>query len=135
DGVLGVGRIAAVLEAGRQTLGQPQHPIRRPQQQATGVAGDGATVKGGNNRASFSRCKCQQVRVTLCRHRGLPLLRDKALSQKNFRNCPGSSAKSGLWPRQRPESQFFQRKFAYRPRLRGGTWAPSRGTWAVTNFR
>src|SRR4051794_38876094 len=50
------------------------------------------------------------------------------------RNCPGSSAKSGLWPRQRPESQFFQRKFAYRPPLRGGTWAPSRGTWAVTNF-
>src|SRR3954451_6027261 len=48
------------------------------------------------------------------------------------RNCPGSSAKSGLWPRQRPESQFFQRKFAYRPPLRGGTWAPSRGTWAVT---
>src|SRR3954465_5459968 len=47
-------------------------------------------------------------------------------------NCPGSSAKSGLWPRQRPESQFFQRKFAYRPPLRGGTWAPSRGTWAVT---
>src|SRR4051812_37702805 len=51
--------------------------------------------------------------------------------EKN-RNCPGSSAKSGLWPRQRPESQFFQRKFAYRPPLRGGTWAPSRGTWAVT---
>src|SRR3954447_11560333 len=49
-------------------------------------------------------------------------------------NCPGSSAKSGLWPRQRPESQFFQRKFAYRPPLRGGTWAPSRGTWAVTTF-
>jgi len=35
-------------------------------------------------------------------------------------NCPGGSAKSGLWPRQRPESQFFQRKFAYRPPLRGG---------------
>src|SRR3954454_2315182 len=49
-------------------------------------------------------------------------------------NCPGSSAKSGLWPRQRPESQFFQRKFAYRPPLRGGTWAPSRGTWAVTDI-
>jgi len=51
---------------------------------------------------------------------------------EDFRNCPGSSAKSGLWPRQRPENQFFQRKFAYRPPLRGGTWAPSRGTWAVT---
>src|SRR5206468_3984048 len=51
------------------------------------------------------------------------------------RNCPGSSAKSGLWPRQRPESEFFQRKFAYRPPLRGATWAPSRGTWAVTQKR
>src|SRR3954454_21817960 len=52
-------------------------------------------------------------------------------SMKN-RNYPGSSAKRGLWPRQRPEIQFFQRKFSYRRPLRGGTWAPSRGTWAVT---
>src|SRR4051812_10663910 len=57
---------------------------------------------------------------------------DGADSRRGIRNCPGGSAKSGLWPRQRPESQFFQRKFAYRPPLRGGTWAPSRGTWAVT---
>src|SRR3954463_15568884 len=57
---------------------------------------------------------------------------NRRTAMKINRNCPGSSAKSGLWPRQRPESQFFQRKFAYRPPLRGGTWAPSRGTWAVT---
>ena len=74
DRVLGIGRVAAVLEAGRQATGQAQHPVRRPQQQGTGVAGDGATVKGCNNRAAFSRCKRKQVRVTLCRHRGLPLL-------------------------------------------------------------
>src|SRR3954451_14752211 len=85
DGMLGIGRVTAVLEAGRQATGQAQHPIRGPQQQRTGVAGDGATIKGRNNRAAFSRCKRKQVRVTLCRHRGLPLLRDKALSQKNFR--------------------------------------------------
>jgi hypothetical protein len=75
DRMLGVGRIAAVLEAGRQAAGQPQHPICGPQQQGTGIAGDGATIKGRNNRAAFSRCKRKQVRVTLCRHRGLPLLR------------------------------------------------------------
>src|SRR3954464_15283733 len=86
DRMLGVGRIAAVLETGRQAMGQPQHPIRGPQQQGTGVAGEGATIEGRNNRASVSRCKRKQVRVTLCWHRGPPLLRDKALSQKNFRS-------------------------------------------------
>ena len=74
DRVLGVGRIAAVLEASRQATGQAQHPVRRAQQQGTSVAGDGTTVKGCNDRASVSRCKCKQVRVTLCQHRGLPLL-------------------------------------------------------------
>ena len=86
DGMLGIGRIAAVPKASRQATGQAQHPIGRPEQQRTRVAGDGATIKGRNNRASFSRCKRKQVRVTLCWHRGLPLLCDKALSQKNFRS-------------------------------------------------
>jgi hypothetical protein len=84
--MLGIGGIAAVLEAGCQAAGQAQHPIRRPQQQGAGVAGDGATIEGRNNRTAFSRCKRKQVRITLCRHRGLPLLRDKTLSQKNFRS-------------------------------------------------
>src|ERR671932_1069325 len=84
DRMLGVGGMAAVPEAGRQPAGQAQHPVRGRQQQGTGLAGDGATIEGRNNRASFSRCKRKQVRVTLYRHRGLPLLRDKALSQKNF---------------------------------------------------
>src|SRR4051812_12631077 len=84
DGMLGVGRIAAVLEAGRQTSGQAQHPVRRPQQQYTSIAGDGAAIKGGNNRTPVSTCKVALVWVTLCRHRGLPLLRDKALLQKKF---------------------------------------------------
>jgi hypothetical protein len=35
--------------------------------------------------ASIDRCKFEQRRVTLCPHRGTPLLRRKALSQKNFR--------------------------------------------------
>jgi hypothetical protein len=74
DRVLGVGRIAAVFEAGRQATGQAQHPIRRPQEQRTGVAGDGATIKRRNNRTPFGTCKIEQLRVTLCRHRGLPLL-------------------------------------------------------------
>jgi hypothetical protein len=72
--MLGVGRIAAVLEAGRQATGQAQHPVRGPQQQRTGVAGDGTASKGCNDRTPVSTCKIEQLRVTLCRHRGLPLL-------------------------------------------------------------
>src|SRR3954447_1981908 len=79
DGVLGIGRVAAVLKAGRQTPGQAQ-------QQGSSITGDGAAVKGGNDRTPVSTCKVELVWVTLCRHRGLPLLRDKALSQKNFRS-------------------------------------------------
>ena len=74
DRVLGVGGITTILEAGRQATGQPQHPVRRPQQQGTGVTGDGATIKRRNNRTPFGTCKIEQLRVTLCRHRGLPLL-------------------------------------------------------------
>jgi len=59
--VLGVGRIAAVLEAGRQATDQAQHPIRRPQQQRTGIAGDGATIKGRNNRTPFGTCKIKRL--------------------------------------------------------------------------
>src|SRR4051812_12861829 len=84
--MLDIGRIAAVLETDRQAMGQAQHPIRRSQQQRTGVTGDGATVKRRNNRASFSRCKRKQVRVTLCRHRGLLCVDVKHLLQKNFRS-------------------------------------------------
>jgi hypothetical protein len=84
--MLDIGRIAAVLETDRQAMGQAQHPIRRSQQQRTGVTGDGATVKRRNNRASFSRCKRKQVRVTLCRHRGLLCVDVKPLLQKNFRS-------------------------------------------------
>jgi hypothetical protein len=80
DGMLGIGRVAAVPKAGRQATGQAQHPVGCPEQQRTRIAGDGAAVKRRNDRASFSRCKRKQVRVTLCRHRGLPLLREKALS-------------------------------------------------------
>ena len=72
--MFGVGWIAAVLEAGGQTPGQAQHPVSGPQQQRTGVTGDGATIEGGNNRTPFGTCKIKQVRLTLCRHRGLPLL-------------------------------------------------------------
>src|SRR3954467_13552058 len=86
DRVLGVSGIAAVLEAGRQAPGQAQHPVGCPQQQGASIAGDGATIKGGNNRTPVSTCKVELVWVTLCRHRGPPLLRDKASSQKNFRS-------------------------------------------------
>jgi hypothetical protein len=83
--MLGISGIAAVLEAGCQSAGQSKHPLRRSEQQYTSVTGDGPAIKRRNGRASFSTCKLKSLRVTPCRHRGLPLLRGKPLLQKNFR--------------------------------------------------
>jgi hypothetical protein len=85
DRVLHQGRIAVVREAGRQSPGQSDHPVRRPQQQRPGIRGDPPAVKRGDHRAPFHACKLEQARVTLCRHRGTPPLSAKALLQKNFR--------------------------------------------------
>src|SRR3954454_9929522 len=74
DGMLGVSAIAAVLEAGRQAPGQAQHRVGCSQQQGASIAGDGPAIKGGNDRTPVSTCKVELVWVTLCRHRGLPLL-------------------------------------------------------------
>jgi hypothetical protein len=77
--------VAAVLEAGGETPGQTDDAIGGTQQQRPAVGGDAAAVECGNDRTVFDRCKVEQRWVTLCRHRGTPLLSGKALLQKNFR--------------------------------------------------
>ena len=74
DRMLGVGGMAVVAEAGRQATSQAKHPVRRSQQQGASVTGDGATIKGCNDRTPVSTCKLKSFQATLCRHRGLPLL-------------------------------------------------------------
>ena len=83
--VLGVGLVMTILEAGGETAGQAENPVGGTQQKRTCVRRHGAAVEDSNHGAAFDGCKSQQVCATLCRHRGSPLLSDKALLQKNFR--------------------------------------------------
>src|SRR6185295_822814 len=72
-------------EACGQTPGQSDHPVRGAEQQRAGIRGDAPTVKRRHHGAAFHPCKIKQLEVTLCRHRGRPLLSDKTLLQRNFR--------------------------------------------------
>src|SRR5438128_11568711 len=71
-------------ETCRKTIHQPDRPIRRPQQQGPGVRADRAAVERSRYRTAIYRCKSKQIRITLCRHRGAPLLATISLLQKNF---------------------------------------------------
>jgi hypothetical protein len=59
-----------------KTLGKPldqsDRPVRRPQQQGTGIRGHPAAVKPRHHRAPFDACKTKQIRATLCLHRVSP---------------------------------------------------------------
>jgi hypothetical protein len=84
--VLDTGRITMILKAASQAPGQADHLVRGAQQQRTGLAGDLPAIEGGHHRATLHAWKFEQRPVTLCRHRGDPLLSDKALLQNNFRS-------------------------------------------------
>jgi hypothetical protein len=85
DLVLDPLRVAGIGEASGEAPHQPDGPIRRPEQQSAGIRGDRSTVEAGHHSAALNRCKREQRRATLRLHRGPPLHRRKALSQKNFR--------------------------------------------------
>jgi hypothetical protein len=74
-----------VPEASREALDQADGPVRGPEQQRAGIRGDRPAVKAGDHGAALNGCKLEQRRATLRLHRGPPLRRGKALSQKNFR--------------------------------------------------
>ena len=85
DRVFRVGGVAIVFEAGGQPAGQAEHMIGGAQEQGAGIAANRSAVERRGDGAAFDTCKVEPVRVTLCRHRGIPLLCGKSLSQKNFR--------------------------------------------------
>lgn len=76
---------ASILETCRQAADQPNRPVRRSKQQRPSVRRDPPAVKRRHHRPSFDRCKAERIRVTLCRHRGVPPVQLKSLSQNNFR--------------------------------------------------
>ena len=78
-------RRSRVLEARREPPDQADGPVRGPEQHSPGIRGDRPTVEAGDHGAALDGGKLEQRRATLCRHRGPPLRRGKALSQKTFR--------------------------------------------------
>ena len=82
--MLDAGGIAFVSEALREPVHQPDHPIRRAQQQRAGIRRDPPAIEPGHHRPARHRCKAEPIRATLCGHRGTPLVQHKSLQHNNF---------------------------------------------------
>jgi hypothetical protein len=76
---------AMVIKSGGKPLGQSNDPIRLPQQQSSGVRRDRPAIKTSHNFPPADGCESKQAWVTLCRHRAVPRIMQKSLSQSNFR--------------------------------------------------
>jgi hypothetical protein len=61
-----------VAKAPGKALDQPDRPVGRTEQQGAGVRGDRAAIERDDHRAPLDACKSEQIRATLCRHRGSP---------------------------------------------------------------
>ena len=76
--------IALIHEAGGEAVDQPNRPIGGAKQQGAGVRGHRPAIERGDHGTVLDGCKTEQIRVTVCGHRGLPPVRDKPLLQKAF---------------------------------------------------
>jgi predicted nucleic acid-binding protein len=85
DRVLDLLGITRITEAGGKAIDQTDRRVRRPQQQCTGIRRDQPAVERTHNPTPVNGSEVQRTLATLCRHRGTPLLRVSAFSQKNFR--------------------------------------------------
>ena len=74
DRMLDIARIAPIDEAS----------VDLPQQQRAGVRGDVPAVETSHHRAPFNRFKFEQLRRTLCRHRGGTLDRGDIAAAQRF---------------------------------------------------
>jgi len=63
---------AIIVETPGQPIDQSNHPIRRPQQQSSGIRRDRSPIKTTHNFAASDRSKVKPFCATLCRHRGAP---------------------------------------------------------------
>jgi hypothetical protein len=70
--VLDQARIAPVVEARGEPLHQRQTLVHLPQQQRPRVRRDLAAREARHHRPAFYRFKLEQLRRTLCLHRGTP---------------------------------------------------------------
>ena len=76
---------ACVVEARGKPLRQLDRAIRRPKKQRPGIRRNRPAVERAHNFASFNRCKSEQIRATLCPHRGAPRIDRKTLLHNYFR--------------------------------------------------
>jgi putative transposase len=74
-----------VVKTGRESLHHADRTIRRAQQQRTGVRSHWTSVERGHHFASFDGFKFEEIRGTVCRHRGAPRIIDKSLRHNHFR--------------------------------------------------
>ena len=76
--------IPMILEAAGKPIDQPDHSIRRAQQQAAGVRRDHPAIERRFDTATFNGCKAEQIRDTLCRHRRSSSGLEKSLRHNAF---------------------------------------------------
>jgi hypothetical protein len=65
-------RIAHISEAAGQLARQSDHPVRRTEQERSGIRGHPPAVKRRHHRTAFYTCKFEQAWATLCGHRRAP---------------------------------------------------------------
>ena len=92
---------ATILEASGEPLDQSDRLVGSAEEQRAGVRGNRTAVERRYHPASLDHSKVELRRATLRRHRGTPLHRAKALSQKTYRrfqspDAPTPREKSGL---------------------------------------
>jgi hypothetical protein len=75
----------AVLETTGKARDQTDRPVGGPQKQRARIGRGDAAVESSRNFPLSKGCKTERFRVTLCRHRGTPVIPLKALSQNHFR--------------------------------------------------
>jgi hypothetical protein len=89
-------RRAAVGRTIGKPIDQPDRPIRRPQQQRSGIRGHLAAAKSRHHRPPFDACKPEQIRATLCRHRVSPLALRQIFGEHDFLRSRGPYAPTPL---------------------------------------
>ncbi len=92
DAVLRQRRIAAVLETSRKPRDQANRPLRGPQQKRAAVRRHRTAVKRCLNAPALNACKSEQIRDTLCWHRGDPPSQLKFLLQQSLSLIRGPDA-------------------------------------------
>ena len=77
-------RVAAIVEAARQSLDQADRSVRGPEQQPAGVRSDLATVERAHNPVAFHGSEIERILATVCVHRGRSPLSGKSLLHNNY---------------------------------------------------